>query len=282
MAKAKSKQTSAQSAAREAALLEAQRVKAAREAKERRTKTMMIAGGALIAVAMIVIVVLVLQTTARKDYSELAIRPLGSTKAGVIVIGQDSLPGGEAPTGDQVVVVRVYSDYMCPGCGSAERRLGDKLESLVASGDIKLELATIATLDSYSLGTRYSSRAADAASVVANYAPEYFLPFHRTLFLETVQPAQNSEGLTDDELRTIAETLGVPADVTARFGQDEFADWISYITEKARTQPVKTTPSIWLGTSDSDLTLIESPGSFNLDDAIARVRAGQDPNSAKS
>jgi protein-disulfide isomerase len=146
---------------------------------------------------------------------------------------------------------------------------------MAAEGLIKLEIAPLAILDNSST-TRYSSRATDAAMVVATYAPEQFLAFHELLFAR--QPPQGGEGLSDEELKQLAVEVEVPQDVVDRIGQNEFAVWIDYANSKARKQPVQSTPSLWIGKSDSDLVLINNAGTVNLDRARQRVLAGQNPN----
>ncbi|MDR3360940.1 MAG: thioredoxin domain-containing protein [Bifidobacteriaceae bacterium] len=262
---------------RQAALAEAERLKAQQAAKDRRRKLIGVGIGLGVIVAAVVVVILVLQATGGKDYSTLE-RPSGANEAGSVVIGQDLKPGGEPASGDDVVVMRIYSDYMCPGCAGVERRLGTRLEELAESGDIKLEIQPVSFLDRLSQGTEYSTRAANAAATVARYAPDQFLAFHSKLFEKDVQPAENSEGLTDEKLAELAQGLGVPQDVTERFAAREFADWVDYSTTQAQNQPVKTTPSIWVGSSDSDLELLKDPGSFDIDQMLAKVRDGKDPN----
>ncbi|MDR1634279.1 MAG: DsbA family protein [Bifidobacteriaceae bacterium] len=256
---------------------EAERLKAVQAAKERRTKLITIGIGAVVAVAVVVAVVLVLRQSTESNYDEIA-RPKGAIEAGAIVIGQDLAAGGAPAEGEDVAVVRVYSDYICPGCGSLERRLGAKFEELAAAGKIKLELQPVAFLDSQSSPAGYSSRATNAAMIVANYAPDKFVAFHAKLFETGTQPDEGTEGLTAEQLVELAQGLGVPADVTDRFADSEFSSWVEYETSQAVADGVGTTPSLWVGKSDGNLTLITNPGTINLDDAIAKVLDGEDPN----
>ncbi|MDR0627156.1 MAG: DUF1129 domain-containing protein, partial [Bifidobacteriaceae bacterium] len=105
-----------------------------------------------------------------------------------------------------------------------------------------------------------------------------FLAFHAKLFESGVQPDEQTEGLTDERIAELAQEVGVPTDVTERFASQEFSAWAAYATDKAQEQPVRTTPSLWMGKKDSDLTLIDDPGTVNLDNAIANILAGKDPN----
>ncbi|MDR1442865.1 MAG: thioredoxin domain-containing protein [Bifidobacteriaceae bacterium] len=262
---------------REAARAEAERLKAAQAAKERRVKLIAISAAVVVVIAAVVAVVFVIREANKSNFADVP-KPVGGNEAGVIVIGQDLAAGGTPAEGDEVVVLRMYSDYICPGCGSVERRLGSKLEELTADGKIKLEIAPVPFLDYMSNGTQYSTRATNAAMTVANYAPDKFMAFHAKLFETGIQPEENTDGLSDERLVELAQEVGVPEDVAAKFAAMEFIRWLDYSVQEARAQPVEGTPSMWIGKSDSDLTLIDNPSSINLDEAIADVLAGNDPN----
>ncbi|MDR1392441.1 MAG: thioredoxin domain-containing protein [Bifidobacteriaceae bacterium] len=279
MAQAKDKpaKAAAQQRAREAARAEAARLKSEAAARERRLRLIYIGAGVALLVAVAVIVVLVLQSTTAKNYDEVD-RPAGANEYGAIALGQDMVPGGALTTAEDAVVVRIYADYMCPGCATLEGRLGSKLTSLAEAGEIKLEILVVSYLDRMALGTQYSTRAANAAATVAHYAPEQYWAFHAKLFESDIQPGENTEGLSDERLAEIAQQLGVPADVTDRFAAREFDSWVTFATDQAKAQGVGGTPGLAIGKSGSDLTLAKLPGSIDLDAAIARVRAGQSPD----
>jgi protein-disulfide isomerase len=261
----------------ERARAEAERLRAEQAAKERRTKLIAIIAGVVVVVAIAVAVIFVVRQASKSDYADVA-RPVGAFEAGAIVIGQDLVAGGAPAEGSDVAVVRVYSDYICPGCGSLERRLGAKLEELAAAGKIKLEFQPVVFLDSQSQPAGYSTRATNAAMTVANYAPDKFLAFHAKLFESGTQPAEGTAGLSYEELAQVAQGLGISAEVTDRFVGAEFAAWLDYETDKAYSSGVEGTPSVSIGKSDGSLTLVKNPGSLNLDDAIARVLAGDNPD----
>ena len=71
---------------------------------------------------------------------------------------------------------------------------------------ITLEYHPIAILDRFSQGTEYSSRSAGAAVCVAESNPELYLDFAKTLFEN--QPAENTSGLTNDQLAGFATQVG--------------------------------------------------------------------------
>ncbi|MCR6704689.1 MAG: DsbA family protein [Cellulomonas sp.] len=123
---------------------------------------------------------------------------------------------GVGSVGDGVTV-DVYLDPMCPWCGVLEQVNGDDLAELVAQQGVTVVYHPVAVLDELSRGTVYSTRAVNALGVVADRAPAAFPAFLASLFAEGTQPQEGSEGLDDDTLASLAESAGVPADVTATF-----------------------------------------------------------------
>jgi protein-disulfide isomerase len=229
-----------------------------------------------VVVAAAIVVILVAQST--KQSVAAAKEPLGASDAGAIVIGQDLQPGGEPASGDGVVVVRLYSDYLCPNCAQVERRLAANLKARAAAGEIKLEIQAVDFLARFSNDTEYPKRAANAAATVANYAPEQFLAFHSKLYEDGIQPEEYTDGLTDERLAEVAQEVGVPKEVTDKFAAMEFEDWVRYATDQAVASGVGGTPSIKMGRSDSKLELVKDPYTLNPDLAIPRINDGKSPD----
>ena len=117
--------------------------------------------------------------------------------------------------GDGDVVVQIYFDFMCPVCGQFEQINGADVASLLKDGGTTIEYRPISFLDSKSSGTFYSTRAANAAAVVADQAPEHFAEFVSQMYVD--QPAEGSAGRTDAEIAKIASDLGVSKSVTDAF-----------------------------------------------------------------
>lgn len=113
--------------------------------------------------------------------------------------------------------VTIYVDYMCPACGAFEQQNGEMLENYVGSGDITLGVYPLNFLDNASLGTKYSTRAANLFSCVVEEQPDVAFGLHNRLLSAEVQPAEGSQGLTDDELLAEAEAAG--AEVTTELKQ---------------------------------------------------------------
>jgi protein-disulfide isomerase len=171
--------------------------------------------------------------------------PAASPTTGPMVAPAHLTRSGSIPVGTGPVRVVVYFDYLCPACGAFEDANGSDLERLLETDDITVELRPIAFLDHLSDNTRYSTRSANALATVVDGAPEQVWAFHRALFAH--QPAEGSEGLTDDELAAIAVEAGVPASVAARFEQARFEAWTAERTDRAFADGVQGTPTILVG-----------------------------------
>ncbi len=158
------------------------------------------------------------------------------------------------------VTVDVYMDFMCPGCAQFERTQGEQIAALLdpksGEDDVTVVYHPVSILDRLSQGTYYSSRAANAVSVVADQDPEHFLAMVMTLFAPDTQPAENSHGLTDEKLAEVAQGLGVPSKVTDQFTKTAdfegktlrtFIPWTTAVTFSIPVNPtegVPTTPTV--------------------------------------
>jgi protein-disulfide isomerase len=151
---------------------------------------------------------------------------------------------GAIAIGDGDRTLDTYVDFMCPICGSFESTYGPSIEGLVDDGTITLNVHPISILNRLSSGTDYSTRAANAMYVVAAKHPDLALPFLQAMFAS--QPAENTTGLTDDQIIAIAEQVGA-TDVAQDITDGTYAQFVDYITEKTPTQPGQTgiaTPTI--------------------------------------
>ncbi|WP_426594315.1 DsbA family protein [Cellulomonas sp. McL0617] len=132
---------------------------------------------------------------------------------GIPVSGEGAAAVGKVGDGD--VVLTIYFDFMCPICGNFEQINGDDVASILAAGGTTVEYHPISFLDSRSAGTNYSTRAANAAAIVADQSPEHFAAFVSEMYKN--QPAEGSSGRTDAEIAKIATDLGVPTKVADTF-----------------------------------------------------------------
>jgi protein-disulfide isomerase len=188
------------------------------EARRRRRNRVLTQGGLVVGVlAVIGVIALVVS----RSLVPAGPGPLNMASDGLLLTGDgttvsaattDALAADADPvpspagTADKPSIV-VYLDYMCPFCGQFDTANAEQLETWVSQGDVDLEIHPLGFLDSASLGTRYSTRSANAFACVANHQPDAALDVNTALFAQ--QPAENTSGLTDAELVSLVEGAGV-------------------------------------------------------------------------
>ena len=226
---------------REAARQKAQELRAAQRRRDVRNRVL-VQGGIIVAVLAVVAIVAVIVVSSIRPASQ---GPANMASDGVVIgqgltavetealaAGADPVPTADDPS---VAQIRVYLDYLCPYCGDFERANGDLMESLVDSGAATVEIHPIAILTAKSAGTQYSLRAANAAACVADSAPDSFWAFNSALFAD--QPAEGTEGLTDEQLITLAGTAGAQG-VDDCIEDQDFAGFVQSATDRAKEGPL--------------------------------------------
>jgi protein-disulfide isomerase len=143
-----------------------------------------------------------------------------------------------------------YIDYQCPICLEFEEANLNNTAALVASGKATLEIHPVSILDRSSQGTRYSSRAANAADCVANFDPDEFLDATAALYEN--QPPEGSSGLTNAKiLKVLAASDVASASVTRCVDTETYRDWVTGTTNaelNGTFAHVANTPTQFLGT----------------------------------
>jgi protein-disulfide isomerase len=135
-----------------------------------------------------------------------------------------------------------YLDYGCPFCNQFETTNAAQIEELIAAGYATLEVHPISILDRAFLGSEYPTRAANAMACVAAEEPDAFLDANAALFAS--QPAEQTEGLTDDEIRGVLDTAGALNDeISACIGDRRYEGWVVAATERATNDPDLANPS---------------------------------------
>ncbi|TCC36376.1 DsbA family protein [Kribbella speibonae] len=201
-----------------------------------------------------------------------AARTPQSTASAEIVAPKGVTSDGAIPVGDPGAPVRVtvYFDYMCPACGAFEKANGASLKALAAAGKARLELRPLRFLDPTSLGTAYSTRAANALATVAADSPSNLWAFHSALYAH--QPQENSHGLTDAEIARYGEDAGVPSSVTSKFVDGRYAGWIRKMSDAA-LPTVESTPTVLINGSEFDGSLmIAGPLTEAIEAAVGRSK----------
>ncbi len=138
-----------------------------------------------------------------------------------------------APTTAAPVDIRVYVDYLSEGAREWQAANSQQLTSWVDDGAVTLTYHPVAMLTAKSNGTKYSLRAAGAAACVATYSPDSFFAFNNELLVR--QPEIDTDGLTDEELATMAQATGADATKTVRecITEGSYAAWAKAATERA-------------------------------------------------
>ena len=199
---------------RDAARAEALALREKEQQRDKRNRTITLSVLAVALVALGVVVWMILQQGEKKNVDDIpladATLPAAAQADGGIPVGAD---GAAGTSNEGAPVIDVYLDYMCPVCGQFEQVNAAGIDQLVGAGDATVVYHPISILDRLSAGTDYSTRSGAAAAWVADKAPDAFPAFHQALF--TNPPAENTEGLTAEQLASFAVEAGAPADVAA-------------------------------------------------------------------
>lgn len=135
-----------------------------------------------------------------------------------------------------------YLDYGCPYCAQFETANAAQIEELVAGGQATLEVHPISILDRAFGTSEYPTRAANAVACVAAEEPDTFLDASAALFAN--QPAEQTEGLSDDEIREALDSAGALTDeISACIGDRRYEGWVAAATERATSDPDLANPS---------------------------------------
>lgn len=145
---------------------------------------------------------------------------------------------GAISFGEGDTEIDVFVDFICPICGDFENTYGEQLQTAAANDEITLNLHPISILNRYSTTGEYSSLAAGAMYCVAAEAPDSALDFFNSLFAN--QPAENTAGLSVEELTALADQAGAGA------AADCIADgtYEKYSEAQANEHQIQGTPTV--------------------------------------
>jgi protein-disulfide isomerase len=139
------------------------------------------------------------------------------------------------------VQVELYVDYLCPNCKHFEDTTSATIDQLVAAGRINLVYHPIAILDASTNPPGYSTRAGSAAGCAADAGK--FLEYTKALYAQ--QPAENSSGLTDDQLVQIGTGVGLTSPSFAQcVHAGKYKSWMARNTDAAAGKGVNGTPTV--------------------------------------
>lgn len=233
---------------REAAREKARELRVEQAKKDKRNKLFLQGGIVLGALVIVGIVVSVILASGNQGSY---VRPANMASDGIVLTGELDKSG--TPTGNMIAVqqaaladgadaqptkedptklnIVIYQDYMCPVCGSFNKANASIIADRVQSGAATVELHPIAILDPRSMGTNYSTRAANAAACVATNSPDQFWAFDELLF--NFQPAENTTGNDDNTLKELAKTAGVKnlSKVENCIDKQTYKSWVTAATK---------------------------------------------------
>lgn len=211
-------------------------------AKERRrTRTMWISFGAIVALVLAgVIGWSIYQSQKPASYA----MPAGATDNGGISVA------GEGP-----VTVEVYLDFLCPACKAFETNATPALDQMVAEKKIRLVWHTLGFLDRASSPAGYSTRAASSAGCASDAGK--LKAYGEALFAH--QPPEGGPGLSDDELIGISGTVGIIAPSFAQCVRAvKYRDWVAHVNDLAAERGVNQTPTVYVAGKKIDEPSVEN------------------------
>ncbi len=216
------------------------REEAAKKAKSRKiiVQSSVIVG--IIAVLTIVGVVIFTSVSASNSVAN----PKNMLSGGILLTQSDkavttpAIAQGAKPTPTKQTLdgktahIQIWLDYQCPYCDQFETANSDQMKQWMSEGAATLEIHPIAILDS-STNNEYSTRAAAAASCVANYDPDKFFDVNSALFAN--QPdEQTGSGLTNAKMLELFKSAGVSSSAITKCVNDQtFAKFVANRTTDA-------------------------------------------------
>lgn len=184
--------------------------------------------------------------TAETDLSKVKVKPSNITSDGAfdIVKGKVINPKTESNYSN-LVKVDVYMDFNCPGCGDAERTLGDTYNEMLAANKIMLRLHPIAFLNNTSTD-KYSERAANAVMQVGEQDPDNLISYIQYLMQSGVQPKEGSEyvSVTDKMLQQHAKAAGVKVKDYSTITNGKYDTYVKAITNYTTTRKKLIRPNV--------------------------------------
>ena len=203
------------------------------EAKERRRRTLVVTGVAVVVLALIFGIGYAVQSS-RDSTGQVATAPSGVADGYAVPVGEPSAP----------VEVTIYEDFMCPYCGQFEAASHDALARYVDQGDVLVKYHVVSFLDRASDGTKYSTRAMNALGVVLDSAgPEAAKKFHDSLYQN--QPEESTPGLSDAQLIDFAVEAGAQeSDVAGPITSVKFEQWVQNAGDAASKAKINSTPTV--------------------------------------
>lgn len=180
--------------------------------------------------------------------------------------------------GDKVTL-DTWIDPLCPGCGQVERTAGSTIVDMLNSGEINLVVHPMNLLDRASTDY-YSTRASNALVTVIENDPDHAATFMSKIYENQPSEGSSYQSVPDSTLAQWAQAVGVPQNVTDKFKDYSYSNWISQqANDTVKNDPKFSTPKFVAkyngvsGEKDKDI-------SFSSLDIVGALKDGI--NSVKS
>ncbi len=240
---------------RDAAREQARLAREKQKRQERLRRWLIPTGVTVVVVAIVAVVALVVSTSA--PAAQTSAGPKNMISDGLLLTGSGgtmvatttaALKAGQTPTpnptptADKVAHITTYVDLTCPVCKAFEATNAETIKSLVEQGAATVEIHPVAILDRNSLGSRYSSRSANLAACVANFAPDNFYAVLEAMYVN--QGAEQTAGLTDSQMLSIVHDAGLKnSDVDSCVRGETFKSWVAASTARVLADRSLVNPS---------------------------------------
>ena len=142
--------------------------------------------------------------------------------------GQPYLSFG-APEDSGKPVVELHLDFMCPYCGQFEELNGEDVQTMIEEEEATVNIVPRNFLDTLSTTGDYSSRTANAFVCVYEESPEAAITLQQLLFEN--QPAENSAGLTDEQIASYAKEAGASEETLSCLDEGTYEPWVNKVAD---------------------------------------------------
>jgi len=219
---------------REAAREQARKLREAQKRREKRNRLLIIAGVIVFIAIVAAALYSIISSANRSPLESVGAEPAGVTETGAIQVGADGV--GSANEG--APEIDVYLDYLCTHCWTFETVNGTALDELAANGEATVNYYPI----TYITASDFNLRASNAVGEVATQSPEHFTDFNAQLF--AAQGEGGATPLSDDQIADVAREVGISDEVIESFADGRYNEWVQGVTEQARRDDVRGTPTI--------------------------------------
>jgi len=223
----------------------------AEKKRQRRNKIFLQGGIGVAVIAIVVVIVLIVVGNPGASGGGSSKGPKNMASNGILFTGTDgkitATPTPAAKVSDAVTPPKgdgadgvpnivTYVDWACPACQAFEKAYAGGIADLVKSGKATLDVQPVSILDRNYAGSRYASRAANAAACVANFEPDKFLDAQNVFYEQ--QPKEGTTGLTNSQIKGLLKDAGVGTDaINTCVDKETFKKWVTNVTTKVTSNP---------------------------------------------